>query len=371
MKASHAALFRCPRCSESGLALRAFDLDDDRCREGVLVCEGCSTWYPISGSIVELLPAGAEEPGRRERFAARHRSSLEELGLSLEHGEGNGTDADFSAQIKQREHFDELARRDDELSYTSSVGHAPFWRVVREDLFAEWNRRVRPGSVLLDIGCADGLSTFPMARAGNEILAFDISRESLVLAQSEAESEGLRNVTFFVADADAIPVRAESIDCVTCFGSLHHVPDPGRTLAEAERVLKTNGQYLGVENNKTPLRPIFDLMMRIRPIWKEEAGAEALIGEADLKRWTESSSLRLTSRAIVFAPPHLCNRLSLSGARRLLHWTQAVLRRIPLIRRWGGLLAIYGEKASSAGSHQDPNLRDLTEASGDEVEAGA
>ena len=137
-------------------------------------------------------------------------------------------------------------------------------------------------------------------------------------------------MTFFVADADAIPFRDEVVDGVLCFGSLHHVPSPARTLAAAARVLREGGFYIGVENNKTPLRPIFDLAMRLRPLWKEEAGAEAHIGQADLERWTAGTPLHLVSRPTVFVPPHLCNWIGVPAASRLLRWTDAVLGRIPL-----------------------------------------
>jgi ubiquinone/menaquinone biosynthesis C-methylase UbiE/uncharacterized protein YbaR (Trm112 family) len=352
MKISLTPKLRCIRCGDGQLEAHEFSSDDGRCRSGILVCKGCSAWYPIEDFVLELLPEGAEEPGRRKEFFADHRDDLERLRVP-EPEEGGRPNRPFEAQAKQREHFDELARREDEFSYTTSVGGTPFWRALRERIFGEWLSLVPQGSLLLDIGCADGLSTFPMARPDVEILAFDISRQSLLRAQAEAEARGLRNVTFFVADANDIPVRDETVDGVLCFGSLHHVPDPGRTLADANRVLSPGGRYLGLENNKTPLRPIFDFLMRLRPLWKEEAGTEAQIGEADLQRWTGGSDLRVASRPIVFVPPHLCNWIGVSRARRLLRWTDALLGRIPGVRRWGGLIEILGRKESSAAPAHD------------------
>ncbi len=89
-------------------------------------------------------------------------------------------------------------------------------------------------------------------------------------------------------------------------------------------MLKDEGLYLGVENNKTPFRPIFDLLMRLRPIWREEAGAEAQMSSADLRRWASGTSLRMRTRSIVFVPPHLCNRFGVRAAGRLLRWTNAI-----------------------------------------------
>ena len=340
---------RCPECQGTTLEAHELEAADGRCRTGVLACASCSAWYPIEDFILELLPERVQEPGRREAFFGRHAKALEPLGVRPPAG-ASQPDGDTLAlpQSIQREHFDELARRKDEFSYQEALGRTPFWQAVRERTFGDWRSSVRPGSIVLDVGSADGLSTFPLAEAGAEILAFDISRESIALATAEAAERDLQNVTFFVADADQFPLRDETIDDVTCFGSLHHVPDPARTLGEIARVLKPGGVYLGSENNKTPLRPVFDLLMRLRPLWKEEAGAEALIGSADLERWTAGTALELETRPSVFLPPHLFNWLGLSAARRLLRWTDAVLGRIPLVRRWGGLIGIRGRKAASA-----------------------
>jgi 2-polyprenyl-3-methyl-5-hydroxy-6-metoxy-1,4-benzoquinol methylase len=206
---------------------------------------------------------------------------------------------------------------------------------------------------VLDICCADGLSTFQIARPDLEVMGFDVSRESVALATEHARARGLENVSFFVADADAIPIQPERLDCVLCYGSLHHVPDPARTLAEADRVLKPSGLYLGVENHKTPLRPVFDLLMRLRPLWREEAGAEAQIGTEDLDRWTAGSRLRVTTKTNVFVPPHLCNWIGYKATLALLRWTNAVLSRIPGVRRCGGLIEILGRKEPSAAPAHD------------------
>jgi ubiquinone/menaquinone biosynthesis C-methylase UbiE/uncharacterized protein YbaR (Trm112 family) len=343
-------IFSCPDCTHSPLRIFPFDVSaDEHCRQGALICPSCSSWYPIADSIPELLPEGREQPGLKARFFDGHRAELESLGIRRPGESRSPSVAEasaFEAQAHQRDHFDQLARRDDEFSYRS-LGMLPFQRALRSLTFEAWRPRIRDGGLVLDIGCADGLSTFDVARPGLKAIGFDISREILADAVERADSQGLKNVTFFVGDADAMPVVAETIDCVLCYGTLHHVPDPARTLADAARVLRSGGIYLGVENNKTPLRPIFDLLMRVRPIWKEEAGAEAQMAPADLQRWTASSDLRMSARASVFLPPHVFNRFAPERAERLLRRTDKLFGRIPGLRQWGGLLLIEGIKASA------------------------
>lgn len=347
MKLALVDLLRCPACSRSALVAHAEEVADDRCREGVLVCSRCRAWYPVSGFVLDLLPEGRQRPGSRGEFFSRHRPWLEALGLAPPAMDADLLDPGFTDQAHQRAHFDDLARRQDQFSYRA-LGRLPFQRALRQITFDDWRPLIRPGSVVLDIGCADGLSTFDVARPGTDVLAFDISPELIAQAAIRAAELGIANVSFFIGDADAIPLAQDTIDCVLCYGSLHHVPDPARTLAETARVLKDQGIYLGVENNRTPFRPFFDLLMRLSPIWREEAGAEAQMGAAELRRWTSGSSLRMRTKSIVFVPPHICNRLSVPAARRLLRWTNAIFERLPLFRNWGGLIEILGRKVPEA-----------------------
>jgi ubiquinone/menaquinone biosynthesis C-methylase UbiE len=305
----------------------------------VLVCRSCGGWYPISDHVADMLPAAHAEAENRRGFFDAHRVRLEELGL--DQPAAPAPDRDFAAQAHQRDHFDHLASRQDRFSY-GALGRQPFQRALRSLSFEEWAPLIRPGSLVLDIGCANGLSTFDIARFDVEVIGIDISGQQIRLAAERAEHENYGNVTFMVADADSLPIADRAVDCVLCYGALHHVPAPERTLNEVGRVLKPGGSYLGVENNTTPLRPIFDALMRLRPIWLEEAGAEAQIGSKDLHRWTEQTDLTLNTRATVYVPPQLCNLLGYRVSRRLLRISDWVFGRIPWLRSWGGLLSITG-----------------------------
>jgi SAM-dependent methyltransferase/uncharacterized protein YbaR (Trm112 family) len=332
----------CPTCA-GHLDPHPFELDDSGgCETGLLACSGCGTWYPITGSVLDLLPEGRAETAVRCHLLGEYGRRIEALGLRPP-ARGGPADPDFVAQAHQREHFDDLAVRDDEFSY-GSLGRQPFQIALRELTYRRWLPKIPSGSVVLDIGCADGISTFDILGQGVRALGFDVSRQSLVRAAARAREEQVAEASFFVGDADAIPVVDAAIDCVLCFGSLHHVPDPARTLAEVARVLRPGGLYLGVENNVTPLRPIFDLLMRLRPLWREEAGPEAQLGRTELDRWTAELGLELSTRTTVFVPPHLCNRLGVARARTLLSLTDAVFARMPGLREWGGLIVIEGRK---------------------------
>jgi ubiquinone/menaquinone biosynthesis C-methylase UbiE/uncharacterized protein YbaR (Trm112 family) len=342
MKISLASRFRCPDCGAEGLDPQPFKISRPGWMEdGILVCEQCEAWYPVTDHVADLLPGAHAVPGTRSRFYERNRTRFEKS--ALERPAAGLPDPAFAAQVHQRKHFDDLARREDRFSY-DALGRMPFQRAIRELTFDEWAPRIRPGSVVLDIGCADGLSTFDIARHDVEVIGLDISPELIRRAQARAAGAGIENVTFVIGDADSLPVADDAIDCVLCYGSLHHVPSPERTVAEMARVLHVGGSYLGVENNTSPLRPLFDALMRLRPIWLEEAGAEAQMGAEDLDRWADRAGLKLDTHAIVFVPPQLCNLVGYRMARHLLRLTDWICGHLPVVRRWGGLIAISGQK---------------------------
>ncbi len=335
---------RCPTCGAPEPTAHCFERSDDgRCEAGVLVCERCSAWYPISGWALDLLPEGLARQRTRAQFFDAHRARLEELTLTCPRTDDRDPDPGFAAQAQQRDHFDDLARRKGRFSY-EALGRLPFQRALRDLTFEEWRPLVPAGSLVLDIGCGNGLSSFDIAELDVEVLAFDISGEQIAQAAERAHRSGVGNVSFFVGDADAIPVATGAVDCILCYGSLHHVPSPERTLADAARVLKDGGRYFGVENHITPLRPLFDALMRLRPLWHEEAGARPQIGVEELEQWTSGTGLRLDSRPIVFVPPHVCNWIGVRAARWIMRWSNGFFGAIPLLRNWGGLISITGRK---------------------------
>ncbi len=346
MNLEFARLLRCPVCSGALDAHEFESAPDGACRVGVLVCSQCRRWHPIADFVADLLPEGRAEPLARAQFFGAHRSRLEALGLRPP--PAAAVDADFAAQEKQRRHFDEIAQRSDEFSYRA-LGELPFQRALRDLVFPGWRALLEPGSVILDIGCADGISTFDLAVPGVAAIGIDVSRELLLQGAARARRQGRTDICFVVADGDSIAVGDGVIDCVLCFGALHHVPDPARTLGEAERVLRDGGIYLGLENNTTPLRPVFDLLMRLRPLWREEAGAEAQIGDAELHDWTIGSRLKLRTRATVFVPPHLCNRIGLAASRRLLKRTDAIAGSSARSQELGGADRDRGQEVRSGG----------------------
>ncbi len=89
----------------------------------------------------------------------------------------------------------------------------------------------------LDIGCGEGHNTRLLAQRGARMSAIDIS-EVFISHAKDSEREQPLGIDYRVASAVELPFGDQSFDFATAFMSLMDVPETGRVLAEAYRVLK-------------------------------------------------------------------------------------------------------------------------------------
>lgn len=112
---------------------------------------------------------------------------------------------------------------------------------------------IKKGQKILDLGCGEGLFTRRFARAGAEVVAIDISKELVEIAQRASAEEGEQyafHPRFFVSDAANIPMVASgSQDMVLINLALQNIEDATSTLKECARVLKAGGQLFIVLNH--------------------------------------------------------------------------------------------------------------------------
>jgi len=340
---------RCPACRPADAPLRVCDFSPDTHRvqghiaNGALVCDRCQNFYTVEDELAELVVPALQDHEARSRFAIRFASQLGLHGLSA----AIATSADQSGvaeQLAQRRHFDWYAQNQTQ-SY-EEYQHTPFWRAADAQTLRRWQSRVKPGSRILDIGCADGRGGFYFTHVpGMTLVGFDISRKMVANAIGRARRDGFNGrAAFLVADATRPPFAAESFDVVITFGVLHHLPDPRQSTADIQSLLSPGGVHLAFENNESMVRPLFDLMMKILPLWSEEAGREPLISQRMVNDWIRPLPVRLTIATSVFVPPHLLNWLGREAADLTLRATDAIATRLPVIRNQGGLIVFELEK---------------------------
>ena len=336
----------CPGCRHHPLHRETFRADEHgRARDGAVSCPSCGRWYPVEDGLLELLVEELAYTDDRERFAYRHADALRAAGIERGGQGSNGGGATRTDEIRhQQEHFDWYA--DNELQTYAQYERMPFWRAADAITFSRWRAQMRPGSRALDVGCAQGRSTFQFAAPDVDVVGFDISK-GLVRQAIDRTGPGSR-VTFLVADATSMPFLPGSFDYALTYGVLHHLPDPARMCLEIGRLLRANGTFFASENNQSPLRVVFELLQRLRPIWYEEAGEFAQISSRQLADWLAGAGLSVSIHTSVFLPPHLLNRVSQRVGERLLGVTDRVANAIPGLRASGGLVVAEGVKETGA-----------------------
>lgn len=302
----------CPGCG-GDLSLSVETTENEKIKRGGVSCSLCETVYPIYEGVLELIhPA-------------------------LQYG-GDGGSHVPKEQLAQRRHFDNWAVSDrqniDQFKRQNAI------RVGSGGVAETLRKKMDAGKFLLDVGCGAGQEAVAYAKAGGYVAGFEISRNLIKSSMALAEKERVAaRAIFFVADADALPCKAECWDYVTTLGVLHHVPSPGDLCVAIQRALKPGGFHYFVENNKSLLRPIFDWMMRKKPLWEEEAGEYPLISEEILRDWTKDiANMEMKVDYLYYLPPHLLNVLPFMAAKFLYDASNAVCGAIPGVKKTGGII---------------------------------
>ena len=107
------------------------------------------------------------------------------------------------------------------------------WRCILSAL--EMTEGVR---TVLDLPCGTGRFTGSLASLGYDVIGSDISSEMMKVAVDKQQDEPERALGFLQADAERLPLRTGSVDCVVSICFMFHI-DPTtrvRILREMRRV---------------------------------------------------------------------------------------------------------------------------------------
>eukprot|EP00456_Euglypha_rotunda_P030806 TRINITY_DN23_c0_g1_i1.p1 TRINITY_DN23_c0_g1~~TRINITY_DN23_c0_g1_i1.p1 ORF type:complete len:296 (-),score=62.10 TRINITY_DN23_c0_g1_i1:1849-2736(-) len=108
---------------------------------------------------------------------------------------------------------------------------------------------LRPGEVVVDLGCGGGLDVFLAAsKVGptGKAIGIDMTTEMLELARQNAakgrNGQPITNVEFHQATIDKLPLPDASVDCVISNCVINLAPDKPAVFREIARVLKPGGR---------------------------------------------------------------------------------------------------------------------------------
>jgi ubiquinone/menaquinone biosynthesis C-methylase UbiE len=148
---------------------------------------------------------------------------------------------------------------------------------------------ISPGQRVLDVAAGTGNVAIRAAEAGADVVALDITPESLAAGRREAESRGVE-LEWVEGDAQALPFGQDEFDVVTSSAGAMFAPDHQAVADEMVRVCRPGGTIglitfvpagLGAE--------LFELFGRYAPppapgeqppiLWGDEAHVRELFGD--------------------------------------------------------------------------------------------
>jgi len=158
-------------------------------------------------------------------------------------------------------------------------------RAPYESFHQELRLLSKPRTKILDICCGDGLHSMTGALSGAEVYLVDVAEESLKVALLRADIAGV-SVNIVHSRAETLPFPDQSIDVVTCAGGLSYV-DIERFIAEAKRVLKSDGVFLCVDSFNRNWIYRFNRYLRYRRGERSYSTLERMPDEQSLARFRE------------------------------------------------------------------------------------
>lgn len=115
---------------------------------------------------------------------------------------------------------------------------------------------IKKGQKVMDLGCGDGTTALPEAKAGAEVLGVDIARNLVEAGNKRVKDLGLTNIKFQEGDATNLQgIPDQSFDVVVSIFGAMFAPKPFEVAKEMVRVTKKGGRI--IMGNWIPNDPTF------------------------------------------------------------------------------------------------------------------
>ena len=106
---------------------------------------------------------------------------------------------------------------------------------------------LEPDFEVLDVAAGNGLLSRAIAPHVKRVVALDITPEMLAQGQSDAERQGITNISFDQGAAEALLYPISSFDMVVTRFSLHHFKSPDVVVREMCRVCSHGGKLVVID----------------------------------------------------------------------------------------------------------------------------
>jgi ubiquinone/menaquinone biosynthesis C-methylase UbiE len=192
----------------------------------------------------------------------------------------------------------------------STTGDARFWdRAARkyaadpikdmagyERTIARTRELVGSSDCVLEIGCGTGTTALRLAPSVARILATDVSREMIAIAEEKVAAEGCRNVELAVASTESVQGADASFDAVLAFNVLHLVADRASALRHIHRLLKSKRLFISKTPCLSEMNPLIRLAVPVMQLFGRAPHVGFFTAEA-LERDIEAAGFRIIERA--------------------------------------------------------------------------
>lgn len=216
--------------------------------------------------------------------------------------------------------FDTLAPR-----YDALVERNPIHQTMRLRSLAWLDQAFAAGMRVVEVGCGTGTEALHLARRGVRIIATDVSRAMVELAETRAKAEGLHDSIEFIhcpaARLADVLGDARCDGAYASFGALNCEPDLGGAVHAIARVLAPEASFI-LSVMSRPCLPEMALRvgrLRVRGAFRRLAWPVAIhlygagfvparpFSEADVRRalGAQFQVVRVEGWLVAVPPPHL------------------------------------------------------------------
>ncbi len=258
--------------------------------------------------------------------------------------------------LAQSSPFDALADHYDELFETSLIT-----RWLRERVYAEIQRRIPPGSSVLDLACGTGTDALELVERGYRVLGVDSSAGMIENAIRKAA--GKDNVQFRQSSFEALTKTVHSqFDVVLSnFGGLNCTQQLRSVCRDIAQLTRSGGYFVGVIMPPFALWEFLYAFRRLDPSFAIRRhgidGRTVSIGGKDVRVHYHSTQSghkalkewflieKVAGFNIIVPPPTLKRFVSRHpGLVRTLIQIEARVERLPLLRSLGDHYMIIGRR---------------------------